>query len=694
MAYIWTKTPADKSLYVLSMSSDGTIITAGEYSTGFLYLSSDSGLTWTVIRSDGIPNQTEWATSMSSDGSVIVANIYGQLGRIYLSTNLGGDWTEVRPVGNVDIKWKYPTISADGSTIIVYGSTGYYTRLYRSTNLGVTWYEIMPAGNVAKNWSIVSISPNGSIIIVGVSYGGVYRSINSGATWTQIFPGGENNLQWVDIAMSDNGSKVIIGVYKGNLYLSTNSCVTWSTVPPPDVIVDGLNAWPVWTLSMNSNGSVIIAGAGSYVPSIHGRLYLSTDLCKTWNEIVPPFPPIILTSFRLVSNGSKILLSKFMPGPMYSVIQEVIEPIQVALPFVSRGIRRSLIVYDWKTKKRLAYLQNAYNIGFVQQTNSVWSGTFTLPYMDEKKEYCRPFNLVEIWDVNEAGEDKYVGLFRIMPQVEQLKKDAHDIVYTLEHVLSTLLDSSLVGYQVFGGPGYENTKQVLENILSHQNEERWAVIECDYTNNFVYEFEDQNLLSALLSVPKPLTDDYYWSFSTPLNSTWGLNLKKVSNEPIADIRYKKNITGITKRTDPRSICTRLYLYGKILEDGTKLSIKNLNNGLEYLDSEDGIENYGIITSIINDERFENEQSLYDYGAALLEKLSRPFITYELDIQTIYNAANLKIGDVVRVVTDDGLDQNLVVQEISKDDLTGAPNDGKIILGHGTVDIGVITKSFI
>ena len=116
--------------------------------------------------------------------------------------------------------------------------------------------------------------------------------------------------------------------------------------------------------------------------------------------------------------------------------------------------------------------------------------------------------------------------------------------------------------------------------------------------------------------------------------------------------------------------------------------------MEYLDSADGIENYGIITSIINDYRFENQQALYDYGVSLLAKLDKPIVTYELNIQTIYNAANLKIGDVVRVITDDGLDQNLVVQEISKDNLTGAPNDGKIILGNGTVDIGVIMKSFI
>ena len=354
---------------------------------------------------------------------------------------------------------------------------------------------------------------------------------------------------------------------------------------------------------------------------------------------------------------------------------------------------KSLAVYNWKTRKRLAYLQNAYDVGFTQQTNSVWTGTFTLPYLDDKKQYCEPFNLVEMWDIDAGGGDKYIGLFRIMPQVEQLNKDTHDSVYTLEHVLSTLMDSSIVGYQVWGGVGYENTQQVLNNILSHQNEEKWVLVECDYTNQFLYEFEDQNLLNSLLSVPKNLTDDYYWAFNT-MNFPWGVSLKKVSQTPIADIRYKKNITGIRKTTDPRNICTRLYLYGKILEDGTKLNIKNLNNGLEYLDSAEGIANYGVITSIINDDRFEIEQSLYDYGIALLNKLSQPFVTYELDIQTIYNAANLKIGDVVRVITDDGLDQNLVVQEISKDNLTGAPNDGKIILGHGTVDIGVIIKSFI
>lgn len=81
--------------------------------------------------------------------------------------------------------------------------------------------------------------------------------------------------------------------------------------------------------------------------------------------------------------------------------------------------------------------------------------------------------------------------------------------------------------------------------------------ECDYTNQFVYEFEDQNLLSALLSVPKMLTEDYYWGFNTQF-FPWGLSLK-VSIIPVTDIRYKKNITGIRKRTNQETYA-RDYIF--------------------------------------------------------------------------------------------------------------------------------------
>lgn len=363
---------------------------------------------------------------------------------------------------------------------------------------------------------------------------------------------------------------------------------------------------------------------------------------------------------------------------------------------------KPLAVYDWKTNKRLAYLQNAYAIGYMQQTNAVWTATFTLPYSDEKKVYCEELNFVEIWDIDAGGDDKYVGLFRIMSSVESFTQDDKSVVYELEHVLGTLMDSVVFEYLTLGGEGRESTQDVINILLNRQTEVKWQLLNCAYTDHFIYEFEDMNLLTALFSVPQVLTEDYYWSYETR-NFPWGIKLNKVSSIPISDIRYKKNILGITKKVDTRGLCTRLYPLGKIGAPGAidtdgsplegYLNIASVNGGKTYIDSETGIDKYGIISQVVTNDSFETAQALYDYGVGLLKKIENPTVSYTVDTQLIYNAANLKIGDKVRIVTDNGVNQNLVIQQISKDDLTGAPNTGKIVIGNGTTEMGLIVKSF-
>lgn len=360
---------------------------------------------------------------------------------------------------------------------------------------------------------------------------------------------------------------------------------------------------------------------------------------------------------------------------------------------------RPLEIYDRKTAKRLAYLQNAYEITYTQETNSVWSASFKLPYSDEKKEYCQPLNYVVIWDEDNGGADKYVGLFRIMPTKNELSRDKSEITYTLEHAFSTLLDTTIVGYKYFGyneeTEEYETTSTVLNQLLDMQVNlpKKWVLDECDYDEEYVYEFEDDTLLSAVLEIPQILPDGYFWKFNTRVRP-FQVSLKAIDENPVTDLRYKKNIAGITKTVDPRNICTRLYAYGANQEDGSKLSIKSVNNGREYIDSPEGIAEYGIIMHILNDGRFEDVQALFNYAQSYLSKLSAPIVSYEIDLNVIFEAANLRIGDVVRVITEDGLDENLVVQRITKDDLTGKPKEGKIIIGQGTVDLGIIYKSFM
>lgn len=344
---------------------------------------------------------------------------------------------------------------------------------------------------------------------------------------------------------------------------------------------------------------------------------------------------------------------------------------------------KTIAVYEgYGARKRLAYLQNAYNISFTKTTTALWTGSFSLPYSDPKTKYCQAFNLVDIWDIDASGEDKYIGLFRISPRTESTLGTDANIEYKLEHVLSTLLDDTMIGYHEFGNAGVY-TANSIGYILSNQSEKRWSLGQCDYAHQYLYGWQDENLLSALFSITQPFEEtDYYWDFETR-GYPWILNLRKTNKTPVTDIRYKKNLNGLIRTVDPSNLTTRLYCYGYGDGDNT-LGISEVNNGLPYIQSPN-VEQYGVITQTWTDERFTIAESLLANGRALLASLDHPVVTYDIDIQTIYAAGDLDIGDTIRVVSED-LDELMIVKDISKDDVTGAPKAGKVVLGQGTIDI--------
>jgi len=339
-------------------------------------------------------------------------------------------------------------------------------------------------------------------------------------------------------------------------------------------------------------------------------------------------------------------------------------------------------VYDGKTLRRLAFLQNAYDIGYEKSINALWTGSFSMPYSDTKNQYCDIFNLVEIWDVDAGKVDRRVGLFRIMSKVEETVGNDAYVNYSLEHVLNTLIDDIMIGFHSAGGSEM-HTEDAINYILQQQSQQKWILELCDYDFEYLYEWQDENLLSALYSITDQFPEnDYYWDFDTNFYP-WHLRLSKAKEYPVMDIRYRKNISGITRTTDSTNLATRLYCYG--YSDGTnKLNISSVNDGVLYLLSPN-VSKYGLITQVWTDERYTVPESLKSAGEAILKKMEEPAITYEFDIQTINSTANLSIGDTVRVVSE-GVDDYMIVQKIIKTDVSGSPLTGQVILGHGTMDI--------
>lgn len=337
-----------------------------------------------------------------------------------------------------------------------------------------------------------------------------------------------------------------------------------------------------------------------------------------------------------------------------------------------------LSVFDHATGKRIAFLQNAYSIGYTLERNALWTARFTMPVGDPKNRFCKYFNFVEIYD-----GDRYIGLFRILPSITTKNESTREIVYECEHVLATLMDDVLLGWHEIGNRGVY-TASVLRYILDRQTVPRWQLGRCEFSHQYLYGWENENLLSALFSVPQPFTGDYIWDFDTT-STPWVLSLKRASSAVNAEIRYRKNMRGIVKTEDPTNLCTRLYPLG-YGEGSNQLTIASLNNGSKHLDA-DTIPEYGVISKIWVDQRYQDPQSLYDAARAMLEELKHPAVSYSVDVLHNKELQKCSVGDRVRVVDDElCIDFYTRAVSVDKPDVVGAPNEATITLANKSKDI--------
>lgn len=320
--------------------------------------------------------------------------------------------------------------------------------------------------------------------------------------------------------------------------------------------------------------------------------------------------------------------------------------------------RKKVVVYD-QNMRRLAYLNKAFDISYTTKLNALWTASFSLPAADHKNEYCQPFYFVELFD---GG--KRVELFRIMP-TRQEKGTSNVITYECEHVLATLLDNLLFGCHQIGNVGVYTT-QVLRYIIDQQIEKHWRLGQVDFARQFEYKWENENLLAALFSVPQPFTEPYQWTFDTA-HYPWTLNLVKGETEPTCELRYRKNMTGITKTVDPTNIVTRLYCLG-YGEGDNQLNIKSINGGKPYLEVSSP---YGIKEAAFIDRRYEDANSLKAAGQAMLNELSVPYVSYSVDAIDLSEKSGSEYdrfiaGKLVHVIDkEDGIEFNAYITETTK-----------------------------
>jgi hypothetical protein len=253
----WTisSSAGSKQFDAIASSADGTKLVA-VVTNGFIYISTNSGSTWPTSSSFS----TNWScVASSASGNNLVAASYG--GQIYTFAT-GGAWTPsaTQPSSG---KWTSIASSASGNNLVAADSG---TGIYTSSNGGGTWN--LKFSSAASLVSVAS-SEDGTKLVAVANGGGIYTSTNSGANWTQ--QTGAPTANWSGVAASSDGSKLAATINGGVIYTSGNWGVTWQTNNVP------VNSWSCVVSS--SSGTTLAAGINNATTS--GGIYTSEASSQT-----------------------------------------------------------------------------------------------------------------------------------------------------------------------------------------------------------------------------------------------------------------------------------------------------------------------------------------------------------------------------------------------------------------------------
>lgn len=172
--------------------------------------------------------------------------------------------------------------------------------------------------------------------------------------------------------------------------------------------------------------------------------------------------------------------------------------------------------------------------------------------------------------------------------------------------------------------------------------------------------------------------------------------------------YKKDIGSIKKTTSTKELVTALYGFGKgeevVGEDGQpsggygrKIDFGEINGGKKYVEDEEARKKYGLgkervhIFGSVDFDDCEDKEELLKLTKEKLKELSKPKITYELNVEDIsryegYIGEGVDLGDIV-LVKDEMIDTLVETRVIAiKDNPLEEINDSDIVLGNFIKDL--------
>jgi hypothetical protein len=268
----WQRTNYSYGGEINCITISGNYVFAGSTD---LYLSSDSGNSWTNITHMGYSGDRVVSALITSGDSIFAGcdqGIYslkyngsnwnavdsfktlgpvyrlaisgdtifaGLDGDVFMSPNSGGTWVDMN-IGSPDVYTEALAIS--GNTIFAGSEMG--VLIY--TKSGSSWNYV----NLALNdYNVTCLSIKGNNIFAGMGDNGVYTSLVNGSVWSAVNTGLTDTIV---NALAINGNNIYAGTQGGGVFLSSNNGGNWVAVN------EGLTDTLIYSLA--TCGNYIYAG--------------------------------------------------------------------------------------------------------------------------------------------------------------------------------------------------------------------------------------------------------------------------------------------------------------------------------------------------------------------------------------------------------------------------------------------------
>ena len=306
----------------------------------------------------------------------------------------------------------------------------------------------------------------------------------------------------------------------------------------------------------------------------------------------------------------------------------------------------------------LAYLNKAYEVAVYDSLQEVPTVSFKYPMKEEKADLIQEYRIVSV----EGQAYRITTVKRDYSGSRIMTVKANRIFYddALHHHLPTIGNDTDVTKSTIGVDPYDVIKLAIADTKfelipdSELKEMGMTRIGADGVKIDFYPTDKINTYDVIQNVIEAYGrgEIYYDNYRFAV-------VERIGKDNGVRMSIKKNMTSLSVERSTQELTTRLYMYGK-----DDLTISSVNGGKPYIESEEGIEKYGIREAYRDYSDYDDPEKLKAFGEWDLKgegndfRLDRPQLTITGDVVDLSKLAEygdfykIALGDTVHVFEGD------------------------------------------